>query len=71
MVLYSIKACIKHRFTQLNNVYVFFRFPYNNVSRTMCPDPFGGDLVVAISTQSDKTLDFSLVVDIVTDFEIE
>lgn len=37
----------------------------------MCPDPFGGDLVVSISTQSDKTLDFSLVVDIVTDFQIE
>lgn len=52
-------------------MYVFFRFPYNNVSRTMCPDPFGGDLVVSISTQSDKTLDFSLVVDVVTDFEIE
>lgn len=49
----------------------FFRFLYNNVSRTMCPDPDGGDLVVSISTQSDKAVDFSLVVDIVTDFEIE
>uniref|UniRef100_A0A1B6JLN8 SID1 transmembrane family member 1 n=1 Tax=Homalodisca liturata TaxID=320908 RepID=A0A1B6JLN8_9HEMI len=46
-------------------------YTYSQISRTLCPDPDNGEIVVSLSTLSDFNISFVLWVNITQNFDIE